>query len=84
VWASLCRRERSGEIIEIAVALREHTTARLHGFGVKAQAIGLFDDVDSMAWSKAAFARRANTRNAPHFTRFVPAAWSTSRTGTTT
>jgi len=56
---SLCRRERLSEIIEIAAALREHTTARLHGFGVKAQAIGLFDDVDSMAGSKAAFARRA-------------------------
>jgi hypothetical protein len=66
---SLCRRERSREIVEIAAALREHTTSRLHDFGVKAQAIGLFDDVDSMAWSKAAFARRAKH---PKCTAFHP------------
>jgi hypothetical protein len=58
---SICRREKTDlpEIIDIVTALRERTTARLHGFGVHAEAIGLFDDVDSMSWSKAARARRA-------------------------
>jgi hypothetical protein len=58
---SICRREKSDlpEVREIVAALRALTTAKLHGFGVHAEAIGLFDDVDSMSWSKAARVRRA-------------------------
>ncbi|MFI5593463.1 hypothetical protein ACIA5G_51025 [Amycolatopsis sp. NPDC051758] len=58
---SVCRREKTDlpQVIDIVAALRELTGARLHGFGVHADAIGLFDDVDSMSWSKAARARRA-------------------------
>lgn len=55
---SVCTRERSPEIVDIVAALRERATGRLHGFGVKAEAVHLFDDVDSMAWSKAARRRR--------------------------
>ena len=55
---SVCTRERSPEIVDIVAALRERATGRLHGFGVKADAVPLFDDVDSMAWSKAARQRR--------------------------
>ena len=51
---SVCTREREPEIAEIVAALRERTSARLHGFGVKAEAMSLFDDADSMAWSQTA------------------------------
>lgn len=66
---SVCTRERSPEIADIVAALRERTTARLHGFGVKAEAMGLFDDVDSMAWGKAA--RRQRIKH-PDCTAFHP------------
>ena len=55
---SMCRRERTAEIVAVADALRTRTGARLHGYGVKADAADLFEDVDSMAWSDAARHRR--------------------------
>lgn len=55
---SMCRRERTEEIQDVVTALRERTSRRLHGYGVKADAAELFDDVDSMAWSDAARHRR--------------------------
>jgi hypothetical protein len=66
---SICGRERSPEIADIVAALRERTTGRLHGFGVKAEAMRLFDDVDSMAWGQTA--RRQRIKH-PDCTAFHP------------
>ncbi|RSM68660.1 hypothetical protein DL991_41050 [Amycolatopsis sp. WAC 01375] len=58
---SICKLEKTDlpKVVDIVAALRERTRATLHGFGVHADASPLFDDVDSMSWSKAARARRA-------------------------
>ena len=66
---SVCTRERSPEIAAVVAALRERTSARLHGFGVKAEAMALFDDVDSMAWSQTA--RKQHLKH-PVCTQFHP------------
>lgn len=51
---SMCRREHTADIGAVVAALRQRTTGRLHGYGVKDDAVDLFDDVDSMGWSAAA------------------------------
>jgi hypothetical protein len=56
---SVCTREDTAEIIDIVAALRERTAAPLHGYGVKAAAVGLFDDIDSQSWSLTARKQRA-------------------------
>lgn len=66
---SVCRRERTDDIREVVAALRQRTTGRIHGYGVKAEAVGLFDDVDSMAWSKIARVRQEKHPNCTAFHR---------------
>lgn len=56
---SVAHREHDPEIAVIVAALRERTTGRFHGFGIKAAAVGLFDDVDSMSWSRTARLEKA-------------------------
>ncbi|MEV6071944.1 hypothetical protein AB0L82_35850 [Nocardia sp. NPDC052001] len=56
---SVCRRQASREAAEIfAVLVDEYPGIRLHGFGVKAEGLGMYGSLlrsaDSMAWSKAA------------------------------
>ncbi len=76
---SVCRRQASGEVQDILLALHRLGVSRLHGFGVKAQGLKryghLLASADSMAWSMAA--RRglrlkgctghANCANCPRF-----------------
>ncbi|OXM56436.1 hypothetical protein CFP71_13500 [Amycolatopsis thailandensis] len=62
---SICKLEKTDlpKVVDIVAALRERTQTQLHGFGVHADAVPLFDHVDSMSWSKAARVRRAKHPN---------------------
>lgn len=59
---SVCRRQHTGEVVEIFAALGEAVPLRLHGFGLKTLGLrrcaGLLHSADSMAWSLQA--RRAS------------------------
>lgn len=73
---SVCTRERTQEIVDIVTALRGRTKARLHGYGVKAEAIGLFDDVDSQSWSAGARKRRIKYAGCEQFHRVCSSCWA--------
>jgi hypothetical protein len=66
---SICRRQRTDEIVEVLAELRGRGL-RLHGFGVKTAGLrrcaGLLASADSLAWSFAARRQRTGGANDQH------------------
>lgn len=69
---SVCRRQASGEIADLIVALHNHAGIRLHGFGIKRAGLRRAGDrlmsADSMAWSYQARRQRLRLPGCAHRT----------------